>query len=341
MQSIFGSCSIGRLALKNRFVRSATGESRARPDGVLKEEVFPIYESLAKGGVGLIVTGHMCVDEDWKCSPKQTAVTRQDHIPGLQRLAQACRGNETKAVAQINHAARRLDQMTPAEIRHAADCFVAAGIRVQEAGFDGVQVHAAHGYLLSGFLTPSENRRTDAYGGDEEGRRRLLIEIVSGLRRALGPQYPILCKLGTVDGRDNSLTLAESAATAKGLQQAGIDAIEVSAGFSGDHAQMAAEGIDAPEKEAYFASQSKAIKQSVDIPIILVGGLRSREVMQSQVDEGVCDMVSMCRPFIREPDLVTNMATGCVDRSSCVSCSNCFNPDGFHCVHVSASGSRQ
>ena len=117
MNSIFEPISIGCLALKNRFVRSATGESLARPDGVLKEEVFPIYESLARGGVGLIITGHMYVDEDWKCSPKQTGISSKDHIPGLQRLAQVCQVNETRAVAQINYAARRPDAWHNSRIR--------------------------------------------------------------------------------------------------------------------------------------------------------------------------------------------------------------------------------
>jgi len=335
MKSVFEPCSIGRLALKNRFVRSATGESRAGADGVLTEAVFPIYEALAAGGVGLIITGHTYVDANWKCGPKQTGISGPEHVPGLRRLARASRGNGAKVVAQINHGARRPAEMSPVEIRHVADAFAAAGGRAGEAGFDGVQIHAAHGFLLSGFLTPSENQRTDAYGGDAEGRRRLLIEIASGLRRALGPEYPILCKLGAVDGRDNSLPLEESVATAAALREAGVDAIEVSAGLSGDHAQAAVEGIDAPEKEAYFAAPARAIRQAVDVPVILVGGLRSPAIMQNQLDAGICDLVSLCRPFIRQPDLVNRMQAGQLTRSSCISCNKCYHPDGFRCVHVS------
>ena len=340
MKNIFRPCSIGHLTLKNRFVRSATGESRAGPDGILKEGVFPIYESLAYGGVGLIITGHMYVDQDWKCSEKQTGITGKEHIPGLRRLAHISRGNGTKVVAQINSAARRPAGMNRAEINDAADRFVTAAGRVQEAGFDGVQIHAAHGYLISGFLTPSENQRRDAYGGDAQGRRRLLIDVASRLRRTLGPKYPILCKLGTVDGRDNSLSLEETVETASSLKEADIDAIEVSTIFSGDYAQAAVETIDTLEKEAYFASQAKAIRQSVDIPIILVGGIRSLCVMQEVVDNGTCDMISMCRPFIREPDLVKSMKAGHTDRSLCISCNKCSSPDGFYCVHSSTSDSR-
>jgi 2,4-dienoyl-CoA reductase-like NADH-dependent reductase (Old Yellow Enzyme family) len=221
VKSIFGPYCVGSLSLKNRFVRSATGESEATDKGVLGKEIFPVYEALAAGGVGLIVTGHMYVDDGWKCSPRQTGIAREDHLPGLRRLAQASRGNGTRVMAQINHASRRPEEMSSAEIHDAIDRFVAAAGWAREAGFDGVQIHAAHGFLLSGFLTPAVNHRTDAYGGDAAGRRRLLIEIASRLRQSLGPQYPILCKLGVVDGCDNCLALEESVATAKSLQGCG------------------------------------------------------------------------------------------------------------------------
>ena len=335
-KSIFETCSLGHLTLRNRFVRSATAESRATHKGVLKDEIFPIYEALACGGVGLIITGHMYVSEDGRCSRRQTGISRPDHIPALRRLAQVSHAAGARVVAQINYAGRPPHKMSKADIVDVADRFVAAGGRTLEAGFDGVQIHAAHGFLLSGFLTPSVNRRTDSYGGDAQGRRRLLIEIASRLRQSLGRQYPILCKLGSIDGRDNSLRLEESVATAQALAEAGIDAIEVSCTRSGEHAQPAAQGIDKPEREAYFAAQAGAIKQTVDLPIILVGGLRSRSVMQDVVDRGICDLVSACRPFIREPDLVHRMATGDVDRSSCISCNQCYCRNGLRCVHVSA-----
>jgi len=338
---IFGPYHIGRLSLKNRFVRSATAESAATQEGVLTEAVFPIYEALARGGVGLIITGHMYVDERWKCSSLQTGLARKDHLAGLQRLARVCRSNGAKAVAQINHAARAPEEMSPAEIKTAAACFVAAAGRAQEAGFDGVQIHAAHGFLLSGFLTPAVNRRTDAYGGDAAGRRRLLVEITAEMRRSLGPQYPILCKLGVVDGCDDCLALEESVATAQALEEAGVDAIEVSCTRSGDRAQAVAMGIDAPGKEAYFAPQAKVIKRSAGIPVLLVGGLRSRMVMQNVIDEGACDMISMSRPFLREPDLINRMMAGQVDRSACVSCGECFRKPGLRCAHVPAGRKRR
>jgi 2,4-dienoyl-CoA reductase-like NADH-dependent reductase (Old Yellow Enzyme family) len=333
---LFQPFTIGALSLKNRFVRSATAESAAGPEGVLTEGVFSIYEALARGGVGLIVTGHMYVDEEGRCSARQTGIAGDRHLPGLRRLARAAQDHGAKVVAQINHAARCPEEMSPARIRGVVDRFVAAAARAQEAGFDGVQIHAAHGFLLSGFLTPAVNLRTDAYGGNPAGQRRLLLEIASGLRRSLGPQYPVLCKLGVVDGCDDCLALEESAGTAQALQEAGIDALEVSCTRSGDHVQAVALGIDTPQKEAYFSRQARVIKQSVAVPILLVGGLRSRQVMQGVVEEGVCDMVSLSRPFIREPDLVNRLAAGETERSSCLSCGQCFSPHGLRCAHASA-----
>ncbi len=320
------------MSLKNRFVRSATGEARADSKGLLRDTVYPIYERLAEGGVGLIVTGHTYCHENWKCSPNQTGIWSDEHIPGLARLASASHRNDVKALVQINYAGRKPAEMSLGEINEAVECFTKAANRAMQAGFDGVQIHAAHGYLLSCFLTPSENRRTDEYGGSAEGRRRLLIEVARAIRRELGSGVPILCKLGVMDGRDNSLPIEEAVGTAVALEGAGIDAIEVSCTLPGTYMHPAAEGIDSPAKEAYFAGQAKAIKGAVKIPVILVGGLRSLDVMERIVHEGICDLVSLCRPLIREPELVNEFASGKKRCSACISCNKCFNPRGFRCV---------
>ena len=334
MSCLFEACTIGPVEVKNRFVRSATGESRADKEGIVKDAMIPVYEELAAGGVGLIITGHMYCHAEWKCSPSQTGIWDDKHVPGLKRFAEACHGNGARAVAQINYQTRSPADMSPAEIREAEDRFVAASRRAMEAGFDGVQVHAAHGYLISCFLTPSENKRDDAYGGDAGGRRALLLRVAERTRAAIGADAALLCKLGARDGRDDSLSIEESVGTAQALEGVGVDAIEVSSTLTGDVAHPAAEGIDSEDKEAYFAPQARAIKAAVDIPVILVGGLRSLGVMERVVHDGTCDLVSFCRPFIREPDLVNAFAAGRTERAGCISCNKCYNPRGFKCVFV-------
>lgn len=334
MSCLFEACTIGPVEVKNRFVRSATGESRADKEGFVKDAMIPVYEELAAGGVGLIISGHMYCHAEWKCSPNQTGIWDDNHVPGLKRFAAACHGNGAKAVAQINYQTRLPADMSPGEIREAEDCFVAAARRAMEAGFDGVQVHAAHGYLISCFLTPSENRRDDAYGGDAGGRRALLLRVAERTRAAIGADAALLCKLGARDGRDDSLTMEESVGTAQALESVGVDAIEVSSTLTGSVAHPAAEGIDCEDKEAYFAPQARTIKAAVNIPVILVGGLRSLGVMECVVHDGTCDLVSLCRPFIREPGLVNAFAEGRAERAGCISCNKCYNPRGFKCVFV-------
>jgi 2,4-dienoyl-CoA reductase-like NADH-dependent reductase (Old Yellow Enzyme family) len=274
----------------------------------------------------------MYVLEDQKCSPRQTGIWSDRHLPGLEHLARTCRGNDTRAVAQVNTAARRPATLDDDDLCRVVDAFVDAARRAERAGFDGVQIHAAHGYLLSAFLTPAENDRNDAYGGDAVTRRNLLLEVAQRTRGALAPQTALLCKLGAVDGRDDSLPLEEAAATARALEEAGVDAIEVSCTFGGPRAMPAAEGIDAPEKEAYFAAEARAIRAAVGIPVILVGGLRSLGVMERVVQDGTCDMVSLSRPLIRRPDLVNAFGEGSTRRADCISCNRCFDRRGFRCV---------
>jgi len=324
---LFGPVQAGPLTLKNRFVRSATADGLAGEDGIIEDEMFALYERLVAGGVGLIITGHMAVAEQWKCGGRQTGIFSDEHLPGLKRLAQVCKTDGSRAVVQVNYVGRKPHEMTLAEIAAAEDAFVEAAVRAERAGFDGIQWHAAHGYLMAGFITPSENERDDAYAAD--GRARMLVEITRRTRERVSPDFAILCKLGAVDGRDASLPLDESIGIAQTLEEAGLDALEISAAFMGSHAVGASQpGIDSVDKEAYYESLARAIKAAVNIPVILVGGLRSLEVMQRVVDAGSCDLVSLSRPLIREPDLVNMFQRGETAKAACVSCNKCFGAGG-------------
>ena len=332
MSCLFEPITIGPETVKNRFVRSATGEWMSRKDGKILERLIPMYEGLSAGGVGLIITGHMYVHRDWPCHPRQTGIFSDDHLAGLRRMAEASKRNDTLAVAQINYVGRKPHEMTRAEITEAADAFVAAARRAVDAGFDGVQIHASHGYLISCFLTPSENQRDDAYGNGPEGRRKLLLEVTERVIDELGPGRIVCCKLGAVDGRDNSLPLDETVETARQLEALGLHALELSTTIGGEHMDPITEDIDSVEKEAYLLRETVAVKEAVGIPVMQVGGLRTLSLMEQMVAEGKCDMISMCRPFLRESDIVNKFRDGTATRSACISCKKCLNRRGSICV---------
>ena len=333
MSCLFDRVRLGPVTVKNRFVRSATGEWMAEEDGVIQVRLIPMYEELAAGGVGLIITGHMYVLKDWPCHRCQTGIWGDHHLAGLRRMAEASRSNGTRVVAQINSAGRKPHEMTLSEIRQIKDAFVAAARRTVLAGFDGVQIHASHGYLLSRFLTPSENERTDTYGDGADGRRRLLLEIAQLVKDTIGPTRMLCCKLGAVDGRDDSLSIDETVETARQLQGLGLHAIELSTTLSGPAAEPIRKDIDSIEKEAYLLSQTEAVKEAVSMPVMQVGGLRTLALMEDMVSEGKCDMISMCRPFLREPDVANRFQDGRATRSACISCNKCLSPQGSRCVY--------
>ena len=332
MSCLFEPIAIGPATIKNRFVRSATGEWMANADGTIQDRLIPMYEGLSAGGVGLIITGHMYVHRDWPCHPCQTGIWSDDHLEGLRRMAEASRRNGTRAVVQINYVGRKPHEMTLAEIEEASDAFVAAARRAVDAGFDGVQIHASHGYLISCFLTPSENQRDDAYGDGPDGRRKLLLELTERVRDEIGPDRILCCKLGSVDGLDNSLPLDETVETAKQLEALELHALELSTTIGGEYMDPITEGIDSVEKEAYLLRETVAVKEAVGIPVMQVGGLRTLSLMEQMVAEGKCDMISMCRPFLREPDIVNKFHDGTSTRSACISCKKCLSQSGSICV---------
>ena len=332
MSCLFDPIDIGPATIKNRFVRSATGEWMADDNGMIQDRLIPMYEELSAGGVGLIISGHMYVHERWPCHPCQTGIWSDDHLPGLRRMVEASRRNDTRVVAQINHVGRKPHKMKVDHIEEAADAFVAAAQRAVEAGFDGVQIHASHGYLISRFLTPSANERDDIYGDGPEGRRCLLMDVTERVIDTLGPDRIVCCKLGAVDGDKNSLSLEETVETAKKLEALGLHALELSTTVGGEHMNPITEGIDSIEKEAYLLRETVAVKEAVNIPVMQVGGLRTLSLMEQMVAEGTCDMVSLCRPFLREPDIVNKFESGESTRSACISCNKCLSPEGSICV---------
>lgn len=223
------------------------------------------------------------------------------------------------------------------QIRQIVEAFGQAACRVKEAGFDGVQIHAAHGYLMSQFLSPAFNKRTDEYGGVLENRARAVMEVTGEVRAAVGEDFPVLIKMNSEDFLDGGLSLDDSIKVGAVLQDGGIDGIELSGGsiVSGDLSPSRGK-ITSEDKEAYFRDAAKAFKENLRVPLILVGGIRSFRMAERLVEEGYADYISMSRPFIREPDLVKRWKSGDLRKATCVSDNQCFGPatagEGIYCV---------
>jgi 2,4-dienoyl-CoA reductase-like NADH-dependent reductase (Old Yellow Enzyme family) len=229
-------------------------------------------------------------------------------------------------------------EMTEQEILEVIEAFTKAAIRAKKAGFDGVQLHCAHGFLLSNFISPYTNRRTDRWGGSVENRARIVTEIVRCIKEQTEADFPVLVKMNATDGfqpgthkADMGIEISQVVETAKLLEKAGVCAVEVSGGISEAGGVTIRTAINSPAKEAYFKEYSKAIKKAVNIPVILVGGVRSLSVMEYLLENGFADMVSMSRSFICEPDLVLKLKSGEAKKAKCVSCNLCFDLEGIKC----------
>lgn len=358
MSILFQPISIGPMNIKNRFVRSATNDYLGNEDGSISDRELVLYRDLAANEVGLFITGHAYVQHPLgRASAAQNAIYDDRYIEGYRKLADIAHQYGARLVVQINHAGRQsltaqaegLAPVAPSavtdkstgitprelsdeEIRQWIEDFASAMARAKAAGCDGVQLHIAHGYGLSQFLSPYTNRRRDQWGGSIENRTRILKEIMLKGRRLVGTEFPVLVKLNSTDGFEGPgyLSMDDVVYTARLLESLGADAIEVSGGIREARESMARPGIAAPGQEAYFSEAAKSIKSAVGIPVILVGGLRSFAVMESVLKDGVADMVALSRPFIREPDLVSKFNVG-LEKAACVSCNACFNPKGIGC----------
>lgn len=360
MSKLFESSEINGMKLANRFVRSATWEGVAADDGACTPKLIELMTGLARGGVGLIISGHTYVSQTGQAGPWQLGVYDDKLIPGLEAMATAVHQNGGKIVMQLAHAGyfanAKLTGQTPMapsnvegfakgprqemntdDIKGVVNAYGAAARRAQTAGFDGVQIHSAHGYLLSQFLSPAFNQRQDEYGGDIRNRARALVEVLREVRQTVGKDFPVLVKMNCQDFIENGLPPEDSRQAGKMLVENGIDAIELSGGvLIGGKMSPSRMGIKSEEKEAYFQNEARAFKAEVDVPLILVGGNRSFQVAERMVNDGVADYISLCRPLIREPDLINRWKSGDLSRATCVSDNMCFVParkgEGIYCL---------
>lgn len=360
MSKLFEPSDIKGMELINRIVRSATWTGLAAEDGACTPKLIELLIQLAKGRVGLIITGAAYFRLEGQPSRRQLGIYKDELVPGLQGMTRAVHDHGSPIVLQLNHgglfSAPELTgqiplapsyikglsnypykEMTIEDIQEIVKAFGQAAHRAKEAGFDGVQIHAAHGYLLNQFLSPAFNKRTDAYGGSIENRARILIEVLKNIRVNVGDNFPVLVKLNCQDFIKDGLTLSDSLKIGVFLQEEGIDAIELSGGMrlSGELSQFRMK-INSEEKEAYFREEAKVFKKRLQVPLILVGGIRTFQLAEWLAEKGYADYIAMSRPFIREPSLVKRWELGDLRKATCISDNKCFEPtragEGIYCV---------
>lgn len=353
MSSLFDPITIKNMTLRNRFVRSATYDGCSNRKGQVTEKQIKLFTDLADGGVGLIISGIAYVHPSGQISPFQNTIAHDASIPGLERLTKAVHERGAKIAVQLFHAGRESARflgpkkelaigpsvipndpffnkeyraMTAEEIRTIARAFGDAAGRAKTAGFDAVQLHGAHAYLLSQFLSPYTNRRRDEYGGSFENRLRFHRGIYLNIREKVGNAYPVLIKTGGEDGFTGGLAFRAGRAAAKIFSQWGFDAVELSQGLRGkwyEETEFRTK-INRIEKEAYFRDWSKEVKRVVNIPVMMVGGLRSIELMEEVVQKGEADFISLCRPLIKDPHIINAWKSGSRVRADCISCNKCY-----------------
>lgn len=330
-------------------------------DGETTPDLIDRQVELALGGVGLIISGHTYVSDEGKAGSWQLGAHSDDLIPGLDKMTEAVHREGGKIVMQLAHAGCRgavhltgkmpigpsaLEKdgksicraMNDADFEHVRASFAQAARRAKDGGFDGVQIHAAHGYLLSQFLCPYFNRRTDQYGGTIENRGRFIIQVCRAIRDGVGNDFPVMIKINSEDFLENGLTVDEMLRLSVMLEEAGIDAIELSGGtfYSAPYLPSRTTKTVRKADEAYYRKAAVRYKQTIRMPLMLVGGIRSYNVSEQLVQRGITDYVSLCRPLIREPGLIKRWHSGDHRRSECLSENSCFKPafkgKGIYCV---------
>ena len=369
------------MTIKNRLAKSATQENLADEQGIITPEYQEYYERLARGGVGLITTGHMYVSINGRSNKGMAGIDTDDNIPALQNVAQAVHNHKATIFAQLNHTGVkaffergelkdirgpskmfRYKALTNEQIEEIIKDFALAAHRVKKAGFDGIQLHGAHQYLIAQFLSKRSNKRRDRYGGSLENRQRFVIEIIERIREKVGTQFPVTIKLDSHSRSYASMppllvsliTIKESLHTAKRLEEVGVDAIEVSCGFAATKGavsyKLSVESLfnanDEPGKARmagwlmtpvdwvfnqtiwfqphHNLKNIQRFKETVDIPILAGSCFRDPCVMQQVIKQKQADMICMARPLICDPDFPQEILNNNPKESACLNCNLCL-----------------
>ncbi|MAG31293.1 MAG: NADH:flavin oxidoreductase [Deltaproteobacteria bacterium] len=392
--SPFDPMKIGALEIPGRIFKTATSETSADPDGFVTDRLIHFYDQMARGGTPMMITGNLYAGPLGKSTRNMTGIDTDEKIPGLRRLTDHVHGLGSLLSCQLSHCGRQVvsgvmgfdplsasavreptmgtmpREITQAEIAVVVEEFSAAAGRAVEAGFDGIQIHGGHGYLISQFLTPHTNRRSDDYGGSFENRTRLLVQLLRAVRGVTGPTYPILLKLNGADalpGR-RGLETEELVRVGRVAQDEGVDAIEVSVGhyesgfrmcagsFSGFYrdflekgsgrdmtkARRAALGLLHPvldrmsgwmwpPREGFNLEYARRFKAALDIPVISVGGFQTKEAIRAALEHSHVDAVSCGRQFIADPFFYRHLRRG-PPGPTCSFCNRCLARTGYESI---------
>jgi 2,4-dienoyl-CoA reductase-like NADH-dependent reductase (Old Yellow Enzyme family) len=329
--------------IKNRLVKSAMSEALGERSGAPTPELTRLYQAGADGGIGLCVTGNVMTDRRALGEPGNVVIEDDRDLAALTAWAKAATANGTHAWVQLNHPGKQAPKglnketvapsavpfrsdmkaffatpraLTDAEVRLLVQRYATAAKVVQQAGFTGVQIHGAHGYLVSQFLSPHHNTRTDDWGGTPEKRRRFVLEVYAAMRKAVGATFPIGIKLNSADFQRGGFTEEESLDTIRALADAGIDLIEISGGTYEAPAMTGVKVSKEPvkastrQREAYFLEFAEKARAAVKTPLVVTGGFRTAQGMAQAIESGAVDMVGLARILAIEPDAPQKLLAG-------------------------------
>lgn len=321
--------------IKNRFFKSAMSEGMGTRDFQPKKNIATLYKRWAEGGTGLIITGNIMVDPKGTAEPGNIVFDKNSNMEILKNWAKQGQQHGAKVMVQLNHPGKQAPKtvskqtvapsavplgnglnklfctpraLTTSEVEELVQKFVTSAKVAKEAGFSGVQIHAAHGYLISQFLSPHDNRRTDKYGGSLENRMRFLKEIYLGMREELGKDFTIGIKINSTDFKEDGLTEEDSLKTIIELANLGLDFVEISGGTYERPAMMGA--TSKSTNQVFFAEYSKKLKQKIEIPVVVTGGIRSINAMNTLLNDNTTDFIGIARPLTIDPNIPNKIKQG-------------------------------
>lgn len=307
-----------KLKLKNRLVMPPMATAKSEGDGKISKDVLDYYNEKSQGGyISLIIIEHSFISQEGKASDRQLSIADDSVIDGLKKLSDIIHKNGSKAAMQINHAGSAASkevtgyepvgpsailnprrgttpkELSIEEIKRIVESFKNAALRVKKAGFDGVEIHSAHGYLLNQFFSPLTNKRDDEYGGDVPSRIRIHLEVIKAVREAVGEDFPILLRLGASDYTEGGSTIEDSKIAAKEFEKAGIDILDISGGLNGYM-------VPNENEQGYFSSLTEAIKSVVSIPVILTGGVTEPAAAEKLLAKKKADLIGVGRAILKD-----------------------------------------